>query len=57
MLKKDANKPLAGEFSNNAPILRKSAQQDEPGFKYVVSFFILCYFYDAKLAIICQLAN
>jgi hypothetical protein len=41
MLKKDANKPLVGEFSNNAPILRKSAQQDEPGFKYAFSSFIL----------------
>jgi hypothetical protein len=44
MLKKDANKPLVGEFSNNAPILRKSAQQDEPGFKYAFSSFILLVF-------------
>ena len=41
MLKKDANKPLVGEFSNNAPILRKSAQQDEPGVEYFFSFFII----------------
>lgn len=37
---------MVGEFSNKAPILRKAAQQDEPGDEYWVIFFIIgLYFY------------
>jgi hypothetical protein len=31
--KKVSNKLQVGEFSNKAPILRNTAQQDEPGVK------------------------
>ena len=44
-----SNHFVVGDFSNKAPILRNFAQQDEPGTKYFVCFFITVFKFYCKI--------